>query len=81
MDVSNSSPISVALKGLQKEFQKISENASKVAGFSNTENSPSTVDLAEPLLEINQSMRQVEALTKVIKVTQETEDEVLDIIA
>ena len=81
MDVAKASPISTALQGIKRETERMAENAAKVAGFANTSNSPGTTELTESLLEINQSIRQVEALTKVIKVTEEMEDEVLNIIA
>ncbi|MCB0319718.1 MAG: hypothetical protein KDD60_02260 [Bdellovibrionales bacterium] len=74
------STMSIALQGLKREFKSIAENAEKIANFATVKDG-STESLVEPMLAMNQDLRDVKAITKVIKVQEEMDDAVLSIIA
>lgn len=73
------STLSTALSGLRNTLSSINDNAAKISGFGTSANSDG--DLVTPLVEIKADMHQFKAITKVIKVTEEIDREILDILA
>lgn len=78
--ISSDSPLSSLLQGLQRGLQNISESAEKVASFG-SERGGESGELSSVIVDLKAEMRGVEAILKTIKVTQEMEEEVLNIIA
>lgn len=72
------SALSTALNGIQRELKSAAENATKIANISSES---SDGDLASPVLDLKEDLRQVKALRKVVNTTEEMQDEVLNIIA
>ncbi len=68
-----------ALSGIQRELRSAADNASKIANFQTEVERGG--DLVEPIVDLKENLRQVKALRKVINITDEMQDEVLDIIA
>lgn len=73
------SGIQSALAGIQRELKSAAENASKIANFQSEVESDG--DLVKPIVDLKANLRQVSALRRVVNITQDMEDEVLDIIA
>lgn len=79
--ISGSSALSTALQGIQRELKSVSENAEKIAGFGLSEEPESGDSLVNAIVDLKQDVNQVAALRKVVTAVDETEDEVLNIIA
>lgn len=78
-EISRNSSLSTLLQGLQKGLGRVAENAQKVASYSFEEGG--TDSLAGVIVDLKAETRGVEAIAKTIKTVQDTEDEVLDILA
>ena len=68
-----------ALAGIQRELRSAAENASKISRASSTLEEGG--DIVEPMIGLKEDLRNVQALRKVIQITDKMEDEVLNIIA
>ena len=78
-EISRNSSLSTLLQGLQKGLGRVAENAQKIASYSSEEGGADS--LAGVIVDLKAETRGVEAIAKTIKTVQETEDEVLDILA
>ena len=67
-----------ALKGIHEAFTRIAERASRIAKFGESTDADG---LTEDIIGIKQDAQAVQANAKVIKVVDETEKSILDILA
>ena len=74
------SALNNALLGIQKGLTEMNKNAAKVASAA-AFNSGNTMDIAQPLVDIQTNRLQVEANAKVMKSVDETLGSLLDIKA
>jgi hypothetical protein len=74
------SAVGSALYGIRKGLTGLDENAAKIAS-ADTFNSPSTSDLARPLVKIQNNRLQVETSVKTLKTVDETIGSLIDVIA
>ncbi len=79
IDATSGSTYSTALKGLQREFKSIADNASKIANFGLSDNPEG--NLAEPIIDMKQDVQQIKAIFSVIKTQDELDESVLDVLA
>ncbi len=69
----------IGLQGMKQGFASAADNAEKITQAFTPDSSVS--DPVEPIIGLEQAKRQVEASAKVIKVGNELDKEVLDILA